>query len=380
MPHSWNLNAKRTFSEAFDANVAETEAAFRQRRTVMNNAWDDLDEHSKALGQRMLEVGITKPAGSEEGMLRLNVGGAPVNIRRSALEGRGYLGHLFGSLWDMRLPRDADGLVVLDQSPTCVKYIIQTIINSSDDADAATGKLASGDGLLADENGCSVAEVETFRACPAKMTSPVPSSNLSLTDIPAFDATKVSTEGGRDDDIRSFGVFVADSLMEEKTALGQAHDELAKASKKAAMSASALATVYGPEVAAGKQDAGVELSVRGTRMTTLRSTLQACPDSALATQFDEDKWPATEKDLDERGRRVMNCSPSVFSKVLDVLRMRERSAWDSSVAYAERRVRVVVKVADRAAFEEFVGMYFPGCDDFIMEHVAGAPRESTAGD
>lgn len=116
----------------------------------MDNAWDELDAHSRALGQCMVEVGITKPAGSKQEMLRLNVGGAPVNIGRSALNGRGHVGNLFESVWDKRLPRDADGLVVLDHSPKCVKFVIHTLLNSSD-ADEATAKLASGDGVPGDQ-------------------------------------------------------------------------------------------------------------------------------------------------------------------------------------------------------------------------------------
>eukprot|EP00752_Nemacystus_decipiens_P009710 g8671.t1 len=482
--HIWNLNAKRAFSEAFNANVAETEAAFRQRRHTMDNAWDEVDQHCKALGKRMMEVGIAKPSGSEEAMLRLNVGGAPVNIRRSALEGRGHLGSLFESVWDKRLPRDADGLIVVDLSPKCLKHVIHTLL-SSRDADSTKERLKSGDGLPADEKvyfpylasaiglaerpaikviggctpparpaikvigGSTVMEGDdllpmssallnwcpgqpaalelvyratrdgwtpqafharcgadspytiTLYRVPVGVNSTVvggfSSASWALTPVPTyrsspeaflfmlkdgtmpqwgpflpFPRTAVAT-------IRSFGVFVADSLMEERTALGQAHDELSEASANAAASSSALAAMYGPEVAAGVRDPVVELSVRGTRMTTLRSTLQACPDSALAVQFDEAKWPATEKDVDERGRRVMDCSPAVFGKVLDVLRMRKRASWASGFAHREGDVRVAVKAADRAAFEAFVDMYFPGCQGFIMNYVVDAPLESTAG-
>lgn len=131
-----------------------------------------------------------------------------------------------------------------------------------------------------------------------------------------------------------------------------------------------------------EEDFVIELSVRGTRMTTLRSTLQACPDSALAARFDEDKWPATEKDVDERGRRMIDCSPSVFSKVLDVLRMRKRASWaaGSEVCCGDCGARVAVRAGDRAAFEEFVGMYFPGRESFIMDMVAGASDQLKSGE
>lgn len=65
----------------------------------------------------------------------------------------------------------------------------------------------------------------------------------------------------------------------------------------------ALETVYGPSVAVGDQDAVMELDMHGTRMTTLRSKLQAYPCSALNAMFFEDRWPATDQDKDEHGRR-----------------------------------------------------------------------------
>lgn len=535
----------------------------------MNKAWDDLDKRSKALEQRMLEVGITKPAGSEEELLRFNVGGAPVTIRRSALEGRGYLGCLLESVWDNRLPRDSDGFIVLDQSPTCVKCAIHTLVNLSVVGPSGMAKLTPDDGLppheksylpyvasalglaehlrvsavlehdefgpvratildlcpgkpfglelvyrasrdgwapeyffrkcgddspstvtlyrvsntgretrdsvvggfssvpwtpatgpsfrsspgaflfmlkdgawhrpaspqpvkwdikedcegrelycdfgtgpcfaedleltlqsssergrLAISNGAykipkgspflslhgnRVVEMETFRVCYPERTASPPAPKPGLMDIPSFEGPAASTEGSSDDDICSFGVSIAGSLTEEKLALRQGHNDLAEANAKAAASVDALATVYGPHVAAGKEDSVIELSVRGTRMTTLRSTLQACPDSALAARFDDDKWPATDKDVDERGRRVIDCSASVFSKVLDVLRMRKRATWPAGKGRGHGDARIAVKPGDRAAFEEFVGMYFPGCEDFIMDYVANNPAEPTAG-
>lgn len=71
-------------------------AALRQREDRNEQSiWDDLDMRSKALKHRMVQVGVTRPFGSHEGMLRLTVGGFPVNIRRYKLEERGYLGDMF---------------------------------------------------------------------------------------------------------------------------------------------------------------------------------------------------------------------------------------------------------------------------------------------
>lgn len=83
-----------------------------------------------------------------------------------------------------------------------------------------------------------------------------------------------------------------------------------------------MAAVYGPDIASGRPDPVVELSVGGMRMTTLQSTLQVFPMSALGASFDESKWQSNGKSIG-----VIDCDPSTFCKVLDVLRMRECAKW-----------------------------------------------------
>ncbi|CAM9747042.1 unnamed protein product [Ectocarpus sp. 6 AP-2014] len=221
-------------------------------------------------------------------------------------------------------------------------------------------------------NGCRLVDVETFRVGPKPNT---PTSSTKQEDHAVEDKTGPGAPVKTADDVRSFGDLVADSLMEEEKLLQEAANELSLAKARTMACATAVAAVYGPEVATGTEDDVVELNVRGTRMTTLRSTLRICPDSALAAWFNEEQWPVAEKDLDSNGRRIIDCKPSVFSKVLDVLRIAKRAAWARSeegpVRNEKRRVkpRVTIKAGDRAAFEEFVDMYFPCCETFMMEHV-----------
>ncbi|CAM9352694.1 unnamed protein product, partial [Hapterophycus canaliculatus] len=51
--------------------------------------------------------------------------------------------------------------------------------------------------------------------------------------------------------------------------------------------------------------------------------------------------------------------------------MRKRAAWalDGPQQEWDEPVRVGIKAADRAAFEQFVEMYFPGRQRFIMDCV-----------
>lgn len=90
------------------------------------------------------------------------------------------------------------------------------------------------------------------------------------------------------------------------------------------------------------------------------------------TTFNEDSGPATDKDVDEHGRRLIDCSPSVFAKVLDVLRMRRHAAWvrTASPQGSDQFVRVKIRAEDRGEFGEFVEKHFPGdLQSFIMDCV-----------
>ena len=220
-------------------------------------------------------------------------------------------------------------------------------------------------------NGKTVVEIEVYRySMPAPPTTTAPSTTKpggdALTDVEAHN-------------IRLLGEPIASSLMEERMVLDRAVKEMEVAGARVSAAVDALETVYGPSVVEGEQDTVVELNVRGTRMTTLLSTLQLCPRAALAAMFNEDRWPATEKDKDKHGGRLVDCNPTCFSKILDVLRMRKRASWSRGVAGGKQGEEeeysgipsgaVLIKEADREVFDEAVNMYFPGCESFIMDLV-----------
>ncbi|CAN0523588.1 unnamed protein product, partial [Ectocarpus sp. 12 AP-2014] len=215
-------------------------------------------------------------------------------------------------------------------------------------------------------HGEAIADVEVFRV------EQTPPTVIGLIDCAAYFGASAMSAEEHENDVYRFGTSIAESLNDERAALHTAQRELVKENTMAAASVKALAAVYGPNTAAGVEDRVVELSVRGPRktekMTTLLSTLQACP--VLAARFDESNWPDTDKDKDAHGRRVIkDCSPLVFAKVLDVLRIKKREAWAGDDKKVGAAVLVAIKAADRAPFEKFVNMYFPGCESFIMDSV-----------
>lgn len=251
---------------------------------------------------------------------------------------------------------------------------LRVTFNSAESCTLQTGRavyqVEEGSPFLA-LNGGTVTEIEVFHVChEASREDPpaIPSEKTPWQRRLAFrDPAKVEAEL-----TRKFGASIASLLMEEKLALAYAQAELKEAETRAATAVQALTVIYGPSVAGGIDDPVIELNIRGVPVTTLRSTLQACPDSVFATRFGE-RWPAKAKDVDEEGRFKIDCDPSCFSKILDVLRMRKRASWagcDEVLGKSGRKTaRVKIADADRASFEEAVDMYFPGCADFVMDCV-----------
>lgn len=201
------------------------------------------------------------------------------------------------------------------------------------------------------------------------LTVSAPPDDIAETSVEAHGPVIDNTDGVEVADIHSFGSSMAGSFVLERGVIAAAKAELTQANETVMAAVQALETMYGPGVAAGKGDTVINLSVRGTSITTLRSTLQACPESALATRFNEERWPANGKDVDEEGRRVVDCDPACFSKLLDVLRLRKRATWAGNMDEICDGPLIAVKKSNREAFDALVDMYFPGCESFIMDLV-----------
>lgn len=139
--------------------------------------------------------------------------------------------------------------------------------------------------------------------------------------------------------------------------------------------------MYGPDILSGKEDEVVELSVRGTRVTTLRSTLTFCPDSVFATWFNGN-WEPTEKGIDDQRRRTVDCSPTAFSKVLHVLGMRKREGWalqekEGKGGGVVAPIPVIVREADRTGHASMSSStsIFPGRESFITDLVVPSAEQ-----
>lgn len=238
-------------------------------------------------------------------------------------------------------------------------------------------------------DGNSVTEIEVFRvgvdvAEEQQQEQPAPvATTPSEADTPSDRSSAhylpASADEMEEKYARKFGASLAELLMEEQMALAYAQTELREAKIRAAAAAEALTIVYGPKVARGDEDCVVELSVRGMSVTTLRSTLEVCPDSVFPAWLSERSGPESDDDdgcgksglRDEDGRLKVDCDPNCFSKILDVMRMRKRAVWAADEGkdrggVGGHTIRISIPENDRGCFEEAVHTFFPGCEEFIM--------------
>lgn len=92
--------------------------------------WDTLEADWKQLRAKM--AAVQKEHGEEvdpDGVVRLNVGGKLMDIRRSTLticEGS-RLEALFSGRWEKALRRDADGRSFIDDNPKCFKKLLASL-------------------------------------------------------------------------------------------------------------------------------------------------------------------------------------------------------------------------------------------------------------
>ena len=125
-----STNEKAIFKATTAAHNKDLQAALNNRRMEMDSEWDALDKKWEELESRMKVIGVTKPVILDAYVAHLNVGGLPMNIRSSQLQSTTHknatewaLATLYDGGWDSRVPRDKDGKIFLDESPTIFQHL-----------------------------------------------------------------------------------------------------------------------------------------------------------------------------------------------------------------------------------------------------------------
>lgn len=114
------------------AHLEELEMVLEEREDAMKKEWEEVAQGWEQLEELKTEWGMVRPT-FEDDTLTLNVGGSNVDINRADLQRlpvlseEWKLANLFESGWDERLPRDANGLMVLDESPVCFKHLVYAL-------------------------------------------------------------------------------------------------------------------------------------------------------------------------------------------------------------------------------------------------------------
>ncbi|CAM9240587.1 unnamed protein product [Choristocarpus tenellus] len=212
------------------------------------------------------------------------------------------------------------------------------------------------------------------------------SGHQPLTEVEVFlvtNASTFSTESERDlpptqivgcsreEDHRVLCAPIARELWLEQAALDGSRTQLDKERATLEMANKSLVSLFGRDLVvngdAQEADCIVDLNVRGNFMSTLRSTLCLCSESALAARFRNKLW---KDDMDDHGRHIIDCCPLSFMKILDVLRIRKKEIVTPKVEGVVKTSALVnISVNMMPTFEEIVNLYFPGSEGFIMDLV-----------
>ncbi|CAN0195083.1 unnamed protein product [Ectocarpus sp. 4 AP-2014] len=112
------------FSATRRAHLEELEMVVEEREDAMKKGWEGVAEEWHKLEQLETESGMVRST-FEDDTLTLNVGGSNVDVSRADLHR--LLANLFDGDWDERLPRDANSLMVLDESPVCFKHLVDAL-------------------------------------------------------------------------------------------------------------------------------------------------------------------------------------------------------------------------------------------------------------
>lgn len=116
------LKLRGAFPQSANEYTQPMEQLLRHRRVEMDDAWEKLKEGCASNYERVAKCGLTART-DDQGVIKLNVGGSNVTVCWHLLaETEGFedsiLGALLKMLWGKdSIPRDADGRIVLDESP-----------------------------------------------------------------------------------------------------------------------------------------------------------------------------------------------------------------------------------------------------------------------
>ena len=135
------LKLRHAFPKSADEYTKPVEQLLQLRRADMDEEWGNLEKGWAANNERMVNFGLSART-DNEGVVELNVGGSDVTVSWHLLsEAEGFkdsvLGALLEGVWDSEwVPRNADGRMVLDESPSCIKHITNAVLTGRADAGA----------------------------------------------------------------------------------------------------------------------------------------------------------------------------------------------------------------------------------------------------
>mmetsp|Transcript_10923 Transcript_10923/g.22865 ORF Transcript_10923/g.22865 Transcript_10923/m.22865 type:complete len:591 (-) Transcript_10923:380-2152(-) len=255
-------------SNATDDALANTVAALRAAKKRLKDGIGNLKKKRRELAE---ENGNEAEFGKDE-VMEINAGGQIIVVKRGILtqcEGS-ILEALFSGRWENKLLRDLKGRVFLDVDPDCFKKIVE---------------------FLCDRQDASLNEELVVTQCVDEEDRPY--FNALVSALGLDDVLELSVEQNEAaNDPEEWETLTFDETNGRlKTALETEKKALIKA-KEWLTHNEALFQKEKENISFFLQgDSGImQLSVKGTMMTTKRSTLGFWKDTPLAKQFNDPKW------------------------------------------------------------------------------------------
>eukprot|EP00568_Trieres_chinensis_P014470 CAMPEP_0183327114 /NCGR_PEP_ID=MMETSP0160_2-20130417/83594_1 /TAXON_ID=2839 ORGANISM="Odontella Sinensis, Strain Grunow 1884" /NCGR_SAMPLE_ID=MMETSP0160_2 /ASSEMBLY_ACC=CAM_ASM_000250 /LENGTH=520 /DNA_ID=CAMNT_0025495227 /DNA_START=291 /DNA_END=1849 /DNA_ORIENTATION=- len=255
-------------SNATDDALANTIAALRTAKKRLKDGIGNLKKKRRELAE---ENGYEAEFGKDE-VMEINAGGQIIVVKRGILtqcEGS-ILEALFSGRWENKLLRDLKGRVFLDVDPDCFKKIVE---------------------FLCDRQDASLNEELVVTQCVDEEDRPY--FNALVSALGLDDVLELSVEQNEAaNDPEEWETLTFDETSGRlKAALETEKEALSKA-KEWLTHNEALFQKENEKINFFLQDNNgiVQLSVKGTIMTTKRSTLGFWKDTPLAKQFNDPKW------------------------------------------------------------------------------------------
>jgi hypothetical protein len=317
--------AARRTAEA-QRRVGQMCGGIGERRSALENERLELGARKAAIAERNLTAGGGKKLNKK---LKLNVGGSPVTVLRSTLTSkpRTRLAALFSGIYDGQLQRDRKGRIFLDLNPKCFRSITDWLAHCE-----LAGPDAKPHPAVPPGHADTMEHMMRFVGLDSEL---LVAPEIEEGQPPVPDQAEPEPEGEDDPEaweqyrVEDAAAVLLAAMQAERVTLRAAIDDHQQVLKEFEDEEAWIGYFTKGADAPDQAPDLVDLDVGGTPVTTKRSTLLLCGESALAQRFNVERGAqeqeaeySDDSDEDDDAGIFIKESSYSFCKIVDQLRLR----------------------------------------------------------